>query len=353
MKSYGGMFPAIYDFENLYRAHYKARLGKRTRPSVMLFDKNLEANLIQLQNELIWDEYKTGPYHRFHVLEPKRREIASLPYRDRVVQHSLIAQLEPIWEPLFIDHSYACRTGRGMHRGADVAQHMLRCVSRQYGKLHVLKADISKYFASVNHAVLKAILRKKIRCDRTYNLCAEIIDAGKHPEALTPTGMPIGNLTSQLWANIYLHELDKYVKHQVKAQHYVRYMDDFVIAHPDKDWLHDARKKIEAYLMDVLRLKTNSKTQVFPVSKTNGRGLDFLGFHIWPTHRRLRKDSIKRMRRSLKTLQRQYAQGDISLETVRQSVQSWVAHASHADTLGLRESVLAGVFFSRENEAKP
>jgi len=130
-------------------------------------------------------------------------------------------------------------------------------------------------------------------------------------------------------------------------------MDDFVIAHPDKDWLHDARKKIEAYLMDVLRLKTNSKTQVFPVSKTNGRGLDFLGFHIWPTHRRLRKDSIKRMRRSLKTLQRQYAQGDISLETVRQSVQSWVAHASHADTLGLRESVLAGVFFSRENEAKP
>jgi len=347
MKSHGGMFPAIYDFENLYRAHLKARLGKRTRPSVMQFDRNLEANLIQLQNELVWGEYKTGPYHRFHVLEPKRREIASVPYRDRVVQHSLIAQLEPIWEPLFIDHSYACRTGRGMHKGADAAQHMLRCVSRQYARLYVLKADISKYFASVNHAVLKAILRKKIRCNQTYDLCAGIIDAGSHPDAITATGMPIGNLTSQLWANIYLHELDKYVKHEVKARHYVRYMDDFVIVHTDKDWLHEARRKIETYLLNALGLKTNSKTQVFPVSKSNGRGLDFLGFHLWPTHRRLRKDSIKRIHRSLKTLQRQYAAGEISLELVGQTINSWVAHAAHADTYGLRKNVLGSAVFCK------
>lgn len=345
MKSHNGMFPAIYDFESLYRGHLKARLGKRTRPSVQHFEQDLEANLIQLQNELIWGEYKTGKYHRFHVFEPKKREIASVPYRDRVVQHSLVAQLEPLWDRCFIDHSYACRTGRGMHRGADAAQRMLRKVLREHGQVYVLKADVSKYFASVDHGVLKAILRRKIRCNRTYELCAGIIDSGIHPKTLAPKGLPIGNLTSQLWANVYLHELDLYAKHQLKARHYVRYMDDFVIAHQDKAWLHDARRELEQFLWDSLRLTTNDKTQVFPVATRHGRGLNFLGYHIWPTHRRLRKDSIRRIKRSLKRLQRQYAEGSVSLELVRQTVQSWVAHASHADTLGLRGSVLGGVVF--------
>lgn len=345
MKSYNGMYPAVYDFENLYQSHRKARLGKSTRRAVMEFDQDLEANLIQLQNELVWGEYRTGSYHRFHVLEPKRREIASLPYRDRVVQHSLVMQLEPLWERSFIDHSYACRAGKGMHRGADAAQNMLRQVKRQHGHAYVLKADISKYFASIDHQVLKRLLRRKIRCNRTYGLCTGIIDSGIHPKDLAPKGLPIGNLTSQLWANVYLHELDLYAKHQVKAHHYVRYMDDFVIVHHDKDWLHHMRREIEAFLWESLRLKTNNKTQVFPVAQHQGRGLDFLGYHIWPTHRRLRKDSIRRIKRTLKRLQRQYATGEITLDLVTQTIASWTAHASHADTLGLRESVLGGAVF--------
>lgn len=347
MKSHNGMFPAIYDFESLYRGHLKARLGKRNRPAVMHFEQDLESNLIQLQNELIWDQYQTGRYHRFHVFEPKKREIASVPYRDRVVQHSLVAQLEPLWDPCFIDHSYACRTGRGMHRGADAAQGMLRKVQREHEQVYVLKADVSKYFASVDHGVLKSILRRKIRCNRTYELCANIIDSGIHPATLAPKGLPIGNLTSQLWANVYLHELDLYAKHQIKARHYVRYMDDFVIVHHDKAWLHEARRELEQFLWDSLRLTTNDKTQVFPVAQRQGRGLDFLGYHIWPTHRRLRKDSIRRIKRSLKRLQRQYAEGSITLELVRQTVQSWIAHANHADTQGLQESVLDQFTFRR------
>lgn len=347
MITHKNIFPSVYAFDSLLSGNSRARLGKRDRANVLEFEQNLEGNIFELQNQLIWGEYQTSAYHFFPVYEPKRRMVASLPFRDRVLQHSLVAAIEPIWERRFIDHSYACRPGRGMHKGADEVQRMLRNVQREHGRAYALKADIKKYFPSINHGVLQKLLARYIACEPTLDVCFEIINSTAGSDELDPCGIPIGNLTSQLSANIYLHELDNFAKHLLKAPNYVRYMDDFVIIHHDKEYLFWALKEIQHFLWTQLRLQTNAKTQIFPVSLRNGRGLDFLGYHIWPAHRRLRKSSIRRMHKSMRQFQRLYARGELSLEEINQTVSSWVAHAEHADTYGLRKALLGKYAFKR------
>src|SRR5699024_10452476 len=231
-----------------------------------------------------------------YVHKPKKRLVAALPFRDRVVQHALHAALEPIWEPRFIHHSYACRPGKGMHAGADTAQKWLRDIERHYGKAHVLKADVRKYFASINRRILFRLLARRIRCPGTLALCRDILASWRH-------GLPIGNLISQLWANVYLHELDKFAKQTLRARRYIRYMDDFVIVHPDKAQLHHWHRQITAWLSASLKLELNRKTQVFPVARRHGRALDFLGYRMWAHRRRLRPDAIKRMHRRMRQMQ--------------------------------------------------
>ena len=353
-KTYNNLFPQIYDFASLHAAYLGSRAGKRTRHEVQQFEQDLEGNLIQLQNELILGEYQIGAYRPFKVFEPKERNVAALPFRDRVVQHALVSVIEPLWECRFIAGSYACRPGRGTHLGADRAQAMLRKVKRESGQVAVFKADISKYFQSIDHSVLKKLLRKRVACKCTLELLDHIIDsANSLPGHATGVGLPIGNLTSQLCANIYLHELDEFVKHSLREKHYARYMDDFIVVHPDKAHLQRVRAQVEDFLARRLRLKTNHKTQVFPLSILRGRALDFLGYRIWATHRRLRKSSISRITLTLRTLQRQYAEGRISLDRIGQSVTSWVAHATHADAYGLRTRILGNYAFSKDRTDHP
>lgn len=339
-KTFNNLFTRIYDFEALYQGYRRARRGKREHAEVLRFERNLEGELIQLQNELIWGEYRTGPYRTFHVYEPKKRLAAALPFRDRVVQHALVAVLEPIWEARFIHHSYACRPGRGMHRGADQAQQWLREVQREHGRVYVLKADIAGYFASIDQERLLALLAHHIACPRTLDLCAGILGSWS-------PGLPIGNLTSQLCANIYLHQLDAHVKHDLRERRYMRYMDDWILVHHDKAHLQARLRHLEAWLADELGLALNRKTQVFPVARRHGRALDFLGYKLWPTHRTLRKASARRMRRHLAALARDYAAGRVTLDRARASVQSWVAHARHARSFRTRRSVLDRAVFRR------
>lgn len=346
-KRHYGLMPQITDFENLHRAHLQARRGKQDRAEVLRFSQDLEGNLFQLQREITEGTYRTGEYRYFRVFEPKERTVAALPYRDRVAQHALIGTIEPIFERTFHSDSYACRPGKGMHAGADKAQQFLRQVERGHGRAYVLKADISKYFASIDHGVIKRLFRRRIGCPQTLAMLEEIIDSSAVEGDLAPKGLPIGNLTSQLAANVYLHELDDFVKHGLREKRYLRYMDDFCVIHHDKAHLHQIRAQIEHFLWDQLRLKTNHKTQVFPVSKASGRGLDFLGYKIWPHARRVRKDSVLRMRKKLRHLQRQYAVGAIELDDVRQVVASWIGHASHADSQNLRKELLGSVIFKR------
>lgn len=337
-KTHKRLFPSVYDFAALEAAYRRARRGRRDCAEVLRFERDLEGELIQLQNELIWGEYRTGPYRVFTVAEPKRRVVAALPFRDRVVQHALVAVLEPLWEREFIHHSYACRPGKGLHAGVDAAQRWLRSVQREHGQAYALKLDVRQYFASVDHGVLMDLLARRIACAPTLALCEEIL------RSWSP-GLPIGNLTSQLFANIYLHELDRFAKQELRARRYARYMDDALIVHPDKACLHEARRRIEAFLHERLRLQTNAKTQVRPVGHLGGPALDWLGYRIWCTHRRLRPGSVKRMRRRLRWLQAAYARGAVDLRHVTARIRSWIGHAQHADSWRIRAQLFETAIF--------
>jgi len=343
-KTFPSLWQDIIAFERLVFAWERTAKGRRRQRDVISFRANLEPNLIEIQESLIHRTYRTGPYHRFFVYEPKKREIASLPLKDRVVQHALVSVIEPIFEARFIDRSFACRVGKGAHLGADVVQGYIREVRRNHGTVFALKADISKYFPSVCHDVLKRIVARKIACQDTLWLINAIMDSAADADALMPRGIPIGNLTSQMFANIYLNELDLFVKHPLREPFYVRYMDDFVIVGHDKSALHDQRKAIEDFLWAELGLRTNSKTQVFPVGD-GGRALDFLGYKIWPTHRALRKDSIHRMKRKIRRMMKLYHKGELTLDDIEPVLVSWAGHAKHADTYNLRSKVLGGASF--------
>ena len=332
------MFNEIVGFGNLYHAAHRARRGKRERESSLEFFSRLEENIIQIQNELIYQEYVFGFYIDFYVYEPKKRLISAPCFRDRVMQQAAHYVINPVVDKRFIYDSYACRTGKGTHAGADRAQRFIRIVKRNHGHVYALKADISKYFHSISHDTLKAILFSHIECQRTLALLYDIIDCS--PSFGPSVGIPLGNLMSQLFANMYLDELDQFVKHQLREKHYVRYMDDFVILHHDKRHLQQVRKIIEKWLRVRLKLLTNHKTQIFPICKDNGRALDFLGYRIYATHRLLRKCSIKRIKHKVKNMHELYSAGVIGINDIRPSIVSWLGHASHANTYNLVNAVL-------------
>jgi len=333
MKTQNDLFRHVITFDALHAAYLRARKGKRRSWPCRHFERDLEGNLIQLQNELIWGQYKVGGYRAFEIHEPKTRTITALTdFRDRVVQHALMAVLEPIWGASFISDSYACRVGKGTHAGADRAQQMMRDCLRCHGRLYALKADVRKFFASIEHVALKRLLRRKLADRPVLALLDGIIDSYHEPGAPS-RGIPIGNLTSQLLANIYLDALDQHVKCRRRERWYCRYMDDFIVLHPDKRHLHALRLDLERWLGDQLGLELNHKTGVFPVAVRHGRGLDFLGYHLWPHKRRLRKASLKRFKRRVRRLQRLYAARHAGFPDIHQQLVSWLAHARHGDAL--------------------
>lgn len=346
MKTYKILYPQVYEFANLYQAYRAARKAKRDRVAVASFEFDLEHNLLELQRELCEQTYQPGSYHNFIILEPKRRLVSAAPFRDRVVHHALCNVIEPIWEPRFIYHSYACRVGKGTHRALDQCHAWVR--QYRYG----FHGDVVKYFPSIDHAILRGLLARRIADRQTLWLIDQFIQSGAGIQSgeappvyftgddlftpLRPRGLPIGNLTSQFWANVFLHELDKFVKHKLRAPAYLRYMDDFVLFSDDKALLHRWKAAIRDFLAERLRLTLHTKKSlVFPVKV----GLDFCGFRIYPTHRRLRRSSVRRFVRRLRKQREAYSQGEISLEEMTTSVQCWIAHAQHGDTWRLRHRI--------------
>ena len=249
LKKIKGLFPKIYDFENLFYSYKAAIKCKRYRQDVMEYTDRLEDNLITLQNELIWGTYEVGRYNIFYVYEPKKRLIMSLLFKDRVAQHAIYRQLNPLLEKRFIYDSYACRIGKGTHKAIDRLQYWLRQTERKPQKYYYLKLDVSKYFYRIDHEKLKGILARLIKDEPLLDLLGKIIDCEDtkfglplgadigdvaFDEMLGDVGLPIGNLTSQMFANLYLNELDQFCKHKLKLHFYIRYMDDIIILHHDK-----------------------------------------------------------------------------------------------------------------------
>jgi len=328
----------VYEFENLYRSFTQSNGNKRFQPEALNFSFNLEGNLIQIQNELIWKTYQPGIYYEFYVYEPKKRLVSAPPFRDRIVHHALCNIIEPLFERKIIYDSYACRVGKGNHAAADRAQEYIRSAVVRWGEVYCLKADIKQYFPSIPHIVLKRIIRRTISCKDTLWLIDKLIDNGVPLGTINPRNLPIGALTSQLNANAYMGQVDHHIKEELQEPYYVRYMDDFIVLSPSKEHLWELKRQIEDYLNHELLLEFNKKTTIFPI----GQGVDFVGYRIWPDHRLLRKRSVKKFKRKLRMFERKYASGDIGFEEVNYCVQSWIGHAKHADTYQLRRKLFDG-----------
>lgn len=348
-KTYKNLYPLISNFETLYLAWRKARRGKRYTPVAATFERALDSELTVLYHELQAETWQPGPYRSFTVHESKRRKISAAPFRDRVVHHALVSVIEPIYERKFIFDSYANRQGKGTHRALD------RCTYFMRRYPYVLQCDIQQFFPAIDHAVLKAILARTIACDATLRLCGKIIDSGAgiladeytmrwFPgddlwAAARPRGLPIGNLTSQFWANVYLNELDQFVKHTLRCRAYVRYVDDFLLFADDKTTLHDWRDEIIAFLQGLRLTIHENRAQPRPVEQ----GIPFLGFTVYPDHRRLKRSKGITYRRHLKTLYLRYQAGEITREQGRASVMAWLGHVRHGNTWGLQRKLFSEI----------
>lgn len=327
MKRIGFLYEKIYQFDNLHKAYLLARRCKRYRAEVLEFTDNLEVELITLQNELIRKSYKQGEYRTFKVYEPKERTIKALPFKDRVLQHVVNTVIEPIFSKGFYEHSYACLPEKGSHAASKTLRKWM--YNTRDKKMYYLKCDIAKYFDSIDHVILLKILEGKIKCPDTLGLLKQIIDNG------TSVGIPIGNLTSQTFANIYLNEFDKFIKHELKIKKYVRYMDDFIILEESKEKIHVFLKKIEEFLVSRLRLKLNHKTKISPIFK----GIDFVGYNHFINRTNLRRSTWVRQKKKIKNLFKKLENGKITKEIVCKTLYSILGHISHADTWRLKTKI--------------
>lgn len=309
MKTHKNLYHQIYSFSNILAAAEKAKKGKKLTEQITEFHFDMETNLLELSRELGHKTYQPGEYKTFYIHDPKKRMISAAPYQDRVVHHALCNVIEPLFERTFIFDSYANRKGKGTHKAIERFQYFARIYR------YVLKCDIKKFFPSIDHQILKKEIQWKIRCQDTLWLIDRIIDNSNPQEEhivwfpgddlKTPVerrkGLPIGNLTSQFWGNVYMNRFDHYMLEVLRVDGYIRYVDDFVIFSDDKARLHRIRKEISRYLTTLRLIVHPDKTQVFSTRK----GVPFLGFMIFPDFRYVRKEKVKRyfryIRKTLKT----------------------------------------------------
>ena len=354
MKAIENIYDEMCSYEELYNAYLSARRQKRYRGEVMRFADNLEENLWEIHRELMAQTYEVGRYRKFYVHEPKIRLVMALKFKDRVVQWAIYQKLMPFYDRLFIEDSYACRKGKGVHKARDKFQYWMRQVNRKPGKWYYLKLDISKYFYRIDHQILIEILSRRIKDERLMRLLSEIINSRNErfglPEGLSPddctpdmwrgdVGMPIGNLTSQMFANVYLNELDQYCKHQLKIHYYIRYMDDIVILSDSKDYLKTAKETLRAFLRDKLRLSLNGKTAIRPC----GLGIEFCGYYMHPTHRKLKRQTARRIKRSMKHMCEGLAAGTFPESKFVRAIASYSGVLMFCDSHGLKEK-LNGIY---------
>lgn len=331
-------YDVLCDFKNLYEAYVNAKRGRTWKDSTCKYLANALECTLYLQGQLKSGTYKLGQYYYFTVTEPKPRQIMALPFKDKVVQHILCDKLlMPIFDRHFIYDNYASRDNKGVHAGLDRLEYFLHRYYRINGnnKGWMLKCDISKYFYSIDHDVLRQKVSRLIDDQRVMELIDQIINSTANP------GIPIGNQTSQAFALLYLSDMDHYIKERLQIKYYLRYMDDFILIHNDKEYLKYCLAEIERVLDDH-KLRLNNKTQICPIAQ----GADMMGFHLYLTEtgkviRKLRRSSKSNMRHKLHKFKRLYKAGRISKDKIDASFASWQGHAAHGQTYHLRRSMQA------------
>jgi hypothetical protein len=310
---------------------------------------NLETECLALERALQRRTWRPSGFVAFRIRDPKPRLISAAPFRDRVVHHALCRVIQPIYEQGFIDDTFANRKGKGAHRA------LARYERFRDRHCHVLRGDIFRFFPAIDHAILKADLRRRIACRETLWLADEIIDGSNRQEPvelyfpgddlLAPyqrrRGLPIGNLTSQLFHNIYLDPLDHFIKEVLRAPGYVRYVDDFALFDDDQDRLEEWRKRIAVFLEGRRMRLHPDKTWIASTAEP----AHFLGYVTAPGRRRLPEDNVRRLRNRLRSLRDRWRARTVERSEVEASLRAWSCHADHADTLGLRHAIFKGGWF--------
>jgi RNA-directed DNA polymerase len=329
----------IYDelcsYENLEIAFNRARRGKTLKKYVIDFEEKLKENLMELRSELLSHEYQPRPLKTFILRDPKTRKISKSAFRDRVIHHAICNLIESVFDKRFIHDSFANRLGKGTLNAIKRFDEFKRKVSKNNTiRCYVLKADIKSYFDTVNHDILMKLISKRIHDGRLMWLIIVILD--NHQGKEENKGMPLGNLTSQFFANIYLNELDQYVKHKLRAKHYIRYVDDFAILHQSKKVLEEYKEKINLFLKEELDLTLHpGKSQIIKLEK----GIGFLGFRIFFHHKIIVKKNIRKFEKKVKQMKKDYSMEKIEREKVIEKYEGWIAYVSHANTYKYRKRI--------------
>ncbi len=326
------MYEAVCSYENLEKAFHKASKRKSFKPYVIEFAKSMKENLQQLRTELLLHIYKPKPLKTFILRDPKTRKISKSDFRDRVVHHALCNLIEPVFDKAFIQDSYANRLRKGTFNAIKRFDQFKRKVSKNNTRTCcILKADIRHYFETVDHNILLSIINRKITDKRVRWLIKTILQ--NHKTIEPGKGLPLGNLTSQFFANVYLDEFDQFVKHKLKAKYYIRYVDDFVI-------LHKSKKELQHYMEEIGNfLKKNLALELHPDKckiLTLNQGAGFLGFRIFYHHKLVRKKNLRKFEKRLKQMKQDYKEQLLDQEKLIAKFEGWLAYVNHADTYRYR-----------------
>ena len=327
------VYEELCSYENLETAFNRARRGKTLKDYVIEFEAKLKENLLQLRTELLLQTYQPQPLKTFILRDPKTRKISKSAFRDRVIHHAICNIIESVFDKRFIHDSFANRMRKGTINAVKRFDEFKRKVSQNNTvRCYVLKADVKSYFDTVNHRILLGILGKRIKDERVMWLIKRILD--NHKGENTNKGMPLGNLTSQFFANVYLNELDQFVKHKLRAKYYIRYVDDFVILHQSRKVLEEYKEQTDVFLREKLDLKLHpDKSQVLKLEK----GVGFLGFRVFYHHKLLVKKNMRKFEKRMEQMKYEYKDEKLDREKVIEKFEGWLAYATHANTYKYRK----------------
>jgi len=351
------LFDRVASFPALVGAARTAVRGKRKKPGAAAFMANLETECLKLERELRSGRWRPGRFVTFEVREPARRLISAAPFRDRVVHHALYAVIAPLFERGFIHDSYANRVGKGTHAAVERYERF----RNRYR--FVLRCDIYQFFPAIDHDILKADLRRRLRCERTLTLCDAIIDHSNPQEPVElyfpgddlfapmsrRRGLPIGNLTSQFFQNVYLDPLDHFITERLRVGAYLRYVDDFALFADGVDELAACQERIARFLEGRRLVLHPRKTLIQPTAEP----ATFLGYELLPDRRRLPEDNVRRFRNKLRGLRDRWRTRSVGRDEVERRVGAWMAHAAHADSWRLRRAIFAGGWFEPAGPGRP
>jgi RNA-directed DNA polymerase len=326
MKRSNNLLPAICDPDNLRLAFWKARKGKAYKSEVLGYATNLHDNLLELQTEIRTGQIKVGDYRYFKIFDPKERQICASAFSEQVLHHALMNVCHPVFEGAQIEDSFASRPSKGVHAALALAKKHTR------RHRYFLKLDVRKFFDSIHQETLKLQLAKKFKEPLLLNIFGQIIDSY---EATPGRGVPIGNLSSQYFANHFLAELDRFIKQNLNASAYIRYMDDMVIWHDDRDFLRLCRQKTQEYAQTKLKVELKP-----PLLNFCTAGLPFLGYVLRPYHTRLGQISSRRFVKKYKQIEQKYQSGEWSEEQCQRHILPLLAVTHHADSFGFRKNII-------------